>query len=135
MKTKLSLGAEIIASAPGQYPLCAPGPTRYGCGIRFHAGFNCFGTTCRRFSLKKIDKSRSAACHVFTFRVGVCSIEERAPMIRNRRSAELFLARTSAPDRGTRENRLPIQTAVALVTGANVALWLLIALALDDLLL
>jgi len=53
----------------------------------------------------------------------------------NRHSAELFLARTFAADRGTREDRLPIQTAVALVTGANLAVWLLIALARDDLLL
>ena len=56
-------------------------------------------------------------------------------MTRNQHLAEVFLARTSAARRGTREDRLPIWTAVAVVTGANVALWLLIALALEGLLL
>jgi hypothetical protein len=66
--------------------------------------------------------------------VGVCSIKERAPMTQNRRLAELYLARSCAVRRGTEEDRLPIWTAVAVVTGVNVALWSLIAFVLDRLL-
>ena len=56
-------------------------------------------------------------------------------MTRNRPLAELFLPRTSAAHRGTREDRLTMPTAVSVVMGANVAMWLLIALVLDGLLL
>jgi hypothetical protein len=55
-------------------------------------------------------------------------------MTRDRRMAELFLARASAARGSTQEDRLPIWTAVAAVTGANVTLWLLIALVLERLL-
>ena len=56
-------------------------------------------------------------------------------MTRNRHFAERWSTRVSAARRGTPKDRLPIGTAVAIVVGANVAFWLLIALALDHLLL
>ncbi len=55
-------------------------------------------------------------------------------MTQNRRFAERWSTRISAVRRGTAKDRLPFGTAVAIAAGANVAIWLLIALALDHLL-
>jgi hypothetical protein len=55
-------------------------------------------------------------------------------MTRNRRFAELYLARGAAERRAAREDRLPIWTAVAIITGVNAALWSLIVFALKYLL-
>jgi len=54
-------------------------------------------------------------------------------MIQKLRFAEFRLAETSAKSLGTAEDRLPVGAAVVVIAGANVALWLLIAIVLRNL--
>jgi hypothetical protein len=48
--------------------------------------------------------------------------------------AELRLAETPAQSRGINDDRLPIGTAMAVIAGASLVLWSLIALAVKSLL-
>jgi hypothetical protein len=52
-------------------------------------------------------------------------------MTQKRRFAELHLALVSIARRTRRDERLPIWTAAAVITGGNLVLWLLIAVAVN----
>lgn len=64
----------------------------------------------------------------------MCSIADRAPMTQKQRLAEIRPAEIFTNRRGRREDRLPIETTVAVITCLATALWVLLALALDRLL-
>jgi hypothetical protein len=83
--------------------------------------------------LIEVNRPRSTDRQVVSAMVGLCSTEERANDPKAT-FAEARLNEGCARSRFKEDDRLPIGTAMAVIAGASLVLWSLIALALKSLL-